>query len=184
VDFHGQRRKNATHVSRTDPEAKLARKGSAQEARLCYAGHLLVENRNGLIVDALLSEANGRAEREAALCLLERQGIGKGCTLGADKGYDTHAFVAELQSRGIAPHIARNTKGRRSAVPEGVAVEAGYAVSQRRRKLAEEPFGWLKTVAQSRKLRYLGVKVNQLWYLFSAAAYNLVRLAKLQPQSA
>lgn len=184
VDFRGQRRRNETHVSRTDPEAKLARKGSAQEARLCYAGHLLVENRNGFIVDALLSEATGTAEREAALRLLERQSIGAGATLAADKGYDTRDFVAALQERGIVPHIARNTSNRRSAVPESIAAEEGYALSQRRRKLAEEPFGWFKTVAQSRKLRFLGVEVNQLWYLFSAAAYNLVRLAKLQPQSA
>jgi transposase len=184
VDFHGQRRRNATHVSRTDPEAKLARKGSAQEARLCYAGHLLVENRNGFIVDALLSEATGTAEREAALRLLERRGIGAGATLAADKGYDTRDFVAALQERRIVPHIARNTSNRRSAVPESIAAEEGYALSQRRRKLAEEPFGWLKTVAQSRKLRFLGVELNQLWYLFSAAAYNLVRLAKLQPQCA
>jgi len=184
VDFHGQRRRNATHVSRTDPEAKLARKGSAQEARLSYSGHLLVENRNGFVVDALLSEATGTAERDAALRLLERQGIGAGATLGADKGYDTRDFVAALQAMGISPHIARNTSNRRSAVPEDIAAEEGYALSQRKRKLAEEPFGWLKTVAQSRKLRYLGVAVNQLWFLFGAAAYNLVRLAKLQPQCA
>lgn len=184
ANFHGERRSNATHASTTDPEARLMRKGSGQEARLCYAGHLLVENRNGFIVDAILTEATGFAEREAALALLERQGIGAGATIGADKGYDTRDFVAELDARGIGPHIARHTTNRRSAVPETVAAEAGYRLSQRRRKLVEEPFGWLKTVAQSRKLRYLGVALNNLWFTFAAAAYNLVRLAKFRPQYA
>lgn len=184
VDFHGQRRSNATHASTTDPEAKLMRKGNNQAARLCYAGHVLVENRNGFIVDALLTEATGYAEREAAVELLERQGIAAGATLGADKSYDTRDFVAALDERGISPHIARHTTNRRSAVPEAVAVEPGYALSQRRRKLAEEPFGWLKTVAQSRKLRYLGVALNNLWFTFAATAYNLVRLAKLRPRYA
>lgn len=184
VDFHGERRSNATHASTTDPEAKLMRKGSNQAARLCYAGHLLVENRNGFIVDALLTEATGYAERQAALELLERQGIGAGATLGADKSYDTQSFVAALDDRGVDPHIARHTTNRRSAVPEPVAADPGYRLSQRRRKLVEEPFGWLKTVAQSRKLRYLGVVLNNLWFTFAAAAYNLVRLAKFRPQYA
>jgi len=184
ANFHGQQRTNETHVSTSDPEARLMRKGSQQEAKLCFAGHLLTENRNGLIVEALLSEASGRAEREAALRLVGRHGLRPGATLGADKAYDTRSFVADLQAQGVVPHIARNTSGRRSAVPEAVAATPGYAISQRRRKLVEEPFGWLKTVAQSRKLRYLGVARNQLWFLIAAAGYNLIRLAKLSPQPA
>jgi transposase len=184
ADFHGQSRRNETHESRTDPEARLTRKGSQQEAKLCFSGHLLTENRHGLIVDALLCEANGMAEREAAIRLLDRHGVKAGATLGADKAYDTQGFVAQLGERGIAPHIARNTAGRKSAVPEEVAETAGYATSQRRRKLVEEPFGWLKTVAGSRKLRYLGVARNELWFLIAAAGYNLVRISRLASQAA
>lgn len=183
-DFHGQRRSNQTHVSTTDPQARLMRKGQQQEARLCYCGHLLTENRNGFIVDALLSEASGTAEREAAIRLVDRHQLKPGATLGADKAYDTRDFVAALAEREVVPHIARNTNRRRSAVPDTVAETVGYATSQRRRKLVEEPFGWLKTVAGSRKLRYLGVKRNQLWFLIVAAGYNLVRLARLTPQPA
>jgi hypothetical protein len=183
-DFHGQRRSNQTHVSRTDPQARLMRKGRHQEARLSYCGHLLTENQNGIIVDALLSEASGTAEREAAVHLVDRQKLKPGATLGADKAYDTRSFVEALTERGVVPHVARNTSGRRSAVPDAVAESPGYATSQRRRKLVEEPFGWLKTVAGSRKLRYLGVRRNQLWFLIVAAGYNLVRLARLTPQPA
>lgn len=182
ADFHGQSRRNQTHVSTTDPEARLMRKGPQQEAKLCFSGHLLTENRNGLIVDALLSEATGYAEREGALRLVERQALRRGATLGADKAYDTQAFVTELDTRGIVPHIARNTSGRRSAVPDLIAETPEYATSQRRRKLVEEPFGWLKTVGGSRKLRYLGVPKNQLWFLLGAAGYNLIRIARLTPQ--
>lgn len=184
VDFHGQQRSNATHVSTTDPEARLMRKGSQQEARLCYSGHLLTENRNGLIVDALLCEASGTAERQAALRFIQRGHLKPGATLGADKAYDTQGFVAELVEHGVVPHIARNLGRRRSAVPEEVAASPGYAASQRRRKLVEEKFGWMKTVGASRKLRYLGAKRNQLWFLLVAAGYNLVRLTRLEPQPA
>ena len=160
------------------------RKGPQQEAKLCFAGHLLTENRNGLIVDALLGEASGYAEREGALCLVDRRQLRPGATLGADKAYDTQAFVAELAARGIVPHIARNTRGRRSAVPEVVAGTPQYATSQRRRKLVEEPFGWMKTVGGSRKLRYVGVLKNRLWFLLGAATYNLIRIARLTSQPA
>jgi len=184
ADFHGHSRSNETHVSTTDAEARLMRKGRQQEAKLSYCGHLLTENRNGLIVDALLGEATGRAERDAALRLVDRQQLRPGATLGADKAYDTQAFVAELQCRGIVPHIARNTSGRRSAVPDGVAATTQYATSQRRRKLVEEPFGWLKTVGTSRKLRYIGAAKNQLWFHLLAAGYNLIRIARLTAQPA
>ena len=180
-DFHGQRRSNETHVSTTDPEARLMRKGSQQEARLSFSGHLLTENRSGLIVDALLTPATGYAERDAALVLVDRQALGAGATLGADKAYDTAAFVAALHERGVTAHVAQHTRGRRSAVPDAIASTPGYALSQRRRKLVEECFGWCKTVGASRKLRYLGVARNQHWFQMLAAGYNLVRLARLAP---
>lgn len=184
ADFHGQRRSNETHRSTTDPEARLMRKGRQQEAKLSYGGHLLTENRNGLIVDAVLAPATGQSEREATLLLVNRQGLKPGATLGADKAYDTQAFVAALEANHIVPHIARNMNGRRSAVSDEVAGTPEYALSQRRRKLVEEPFGWLKTVAQSRKLRYIGVARNQLWFLLAVASYNVIRIAKLSPQPA
>ena len=180
-DFHGHRRSNQTHVSTTDREAMLMRKGGQQEARLSFSGHLLTENRNGLIVDAVLTRATGYAEREAALRLVTRQALGEGDTLGADKAYDTADFVAALTERGVTPHVAQHTRRRRSAVPEAVANTPGYAVSQRRRKLVEECFGWCKTVAGGRKLRYLGVQRNQHWFQMIAAGYNLVRIVRLAP---
>lgn len=183
-DFHGHHRSNETHQSRTDPEARLARKGRHQEARMSFSGHLLTENRNGLIVDALLSTASGTAERDAALKLVTRQELKRGATLGADKAYDTQAFVASLNEHGVIPHIAQNTSRRSSAVPDAVTTTPQYAISQRRRKLVEEPFGWFKATAGSRKLRYLGVKNNHHWFQMLAAGYNLIRLAKLAPQPA
>jgi transposase len=148
-DFHGHRRSNQTHVSTTDREARLMRKGGQQEARLSFSGHLLTENRNGLVVDAVLTQSTGYAEREAALRLVARQSLGEGDTLGADKAYDTADFVAALSERGITPHVAQHTRRRRSAVPDAIANTPAYAVSQRRRKLVEECFGWCKTVAGS-----------------------------------
>jgi len=185
VSFRGQRRSNQTHVSKTDPEAKLARKGHGQETKLCYAGHILMENRNGLILDVLLTEANGRAEREAALVLLDRrQTARKRVTLAADKGYDTNDFVESLRQREVTPHLAQNTTNRRSAIDRRTTRHPGYAISQRARKRVEECFGWTKTVGGGRKLRYIGVKKNQLWATFTAVAFNLVRLANLEAQAA
>ncbi len=180
VDSHGQHRTNETHVSRTDPEARLARKGQGQETRLCYAGHLLMENRSGLILDVLVTQATGTAEREAALVLLDRrQTPRKRVTLGADKGYDTRAFVEELRRREVTPHVAQNVSGRRSAIDGRTTSHPGYALSQRIRKRVEECFGWMKTVGGGRKLRYIGRAKNQLWATVTATAYNLVRLASL-----
>jgi transposase len=180
VDFHGQHRTNETHVSRTDPEARLARKGQGQETRLCYAGHILMENRSGLILDVLVTQATGTAEREAALVLLDRrQTPRKRVTLGADKGYDTRAFVEELRRREVTPHVAQNVSGRRSAIDGRTTSHPGYPVSQRIRKRVEECFGWMKTVGGGRKLRYIGRAKNQLWATITATAYNLVRLASL-----
>jgi len=184
VDFHGERRRNETHVSTTDPEAMLARKARGQEARLCYSGHLLMENRNGLIIDVLVSAATGTAERDAALAMLDRRRLPrKRVTLAADKGYDTRAFVEELRQRQVTPHVAQNTSRRRSAIDRRTTRHAGYAVSQRVRKRVEECFGWMKTTGGGRKLRYIGSAKNQLWATFTAVAFNLVRMANLEAQS-
>jgi transposase len=176
VDFRGERRRNETHASTTDPEARLARKGPGWEARLAFAGHVLMENRNGLVVDVLLTQATGTAEREAALDMLERLPGQHRVTLGADKAYDAAAFVEECRSMRVTPHVARrqdsNLDGRTTR-------HLGYALSQRARKRVEEIFGWIKTVGGGRKLRYLGVAKNQLWMELTAAAYNLVRIARL-----
>jgi transposase len=185
VDFHGQQRTNDTHVSRTDPEARLARKGPGQETRLCYAGHVLMENRHGLILDVHVSQATGTAERDAALVMLDRRRTaGKRATLGADKGYDTRAFVRAVRERKVTPHVTQNTSGRRSAIDGRTTRHVGYAVSQRIRKRVEECFGWIKTTGNGRKLRYVGLAKNQLWATFTAAAYNLVRIANIEASTA
>jgi IS5 family transposase len=145
-------------------------------------GHVLTENRHGLVVDVELTQATGYAEREAALAMLGRQCARK-VTLGADKAYDTQAFVAACREQGVTPHVARNTS-RRSALDGRTTRHAGYARSQRRRKLVEEAFGWMKTVAGGRKLRYVGLARNRLWLELTAAAYNLVRMAKLELMTA
>jgi len=179
VDYRGERRRNETHASTTDPEARLARKGEGKETRLCYAGHVLMENRHGLVVDVALTQATGRAEREAALQMLGRR---KGCrrvTVGADKGYDTRDFVSALRARRVTPHIAQHTTNRRSAIDGRVTRHPGYALSQRLRRRVEEIFGWLKTVGGGRKLRYLGLARTQLWAELTATAYNLVRMARI-----
>ena len=181
VDFHGECRSNDTHASNTDPDARLARKGSGKEAKLSYSGNLLVENRNGLIVNAELLEANGRAERDAALLMLEQVPGGKRVTAGADKGYDTAEFVAECRHLRVTPHVARNT-GRRggSAIDARTVRHPGYAVSQRRRKRIEECFGWLKDIALLRKLKHRGLFRVGWIFTFAAAAYNLVRIRNLR----
>ena len=179
VDFRGQRRRSDTHASTTDPEARLYKKAPGQVAKLSYRGHALTENRHGLVVDVELSEANGRAERAAALAMVERSTAGR-ATLGADRGYDVRGLVEALRSLGVTPHVARNDRRwGRSAVDGRTTRHAGYTLSQRCRKLVEEVFGWLKTVGGGRKLRYVGQARNRSWLEFAAAAYNLVRMAKL-----
>lgn len=180
VDFHGQKRSNLTHVSITDPEALLARKGVGREAKLCYAGHVLMDNRHGLVVDLELTSATGFAERETALTLLGRQRPARRRrTVAADKGYDTGGFVAGCRSLGVTPHLAQNTSHRRSAIDRRTTRHPGYAVSQRYRKRVEEIFGWAKTVAGGRKLRFRGRERNRAWFLVVGASYNLVRMANL-----
>lgn len=180
VSFHGQRRSNKTHVSSTDPEARLARKSNATAAKLSYAGHILMENRNALIVDAELTEANGYAERQAAKEMLGRQPrLARRRTLGADKGYDTADFVRDVRQLGFTPHVAQNTTNRRSAIDARTTRHVGHSISQRIRKRIEEPFGWMKTVAGGRKLRYIGRPRNRAWFLMTTAVYNIVRIAAL-----
>jgi transposase len=180
VDFHGEKRCNETHESKTDPDALLARKGKGKEAKLSYNGNLLVENRNGLIVNAELLQANGRAERDAALVMLEQvPGDGR-ITVGGDKGFDTQEFVGECRQMNVTPHVAQND-GRRggSAVDARTTRHASYAVSQKKRKRIEECFGWLKDIALLRKLKHRGLLKVGWIFTFAAAVYNLVRLRKL-----
>jgi len=184
VDFHGRRRTNETHSSTTDPEARLARKGNGRETKLAYAGHVLMENRSGLIVDIMLSQADGRAERAAALDMLDRQGRSRRITLGADKGYDTTDFIAACRERGVTPHVAQHTTNRNSRIDDRVTRHPGYRVSQRVRKRVEEIFGWIKTVGGGRKLRYIGLARNQLWAALTGAAFNLVRMVRIAQQAA
>ena len=180
VDYRGQRRRNETHVSHTDPETRLARKGDGQETKLAFAGHVLMENRHGLVTDVLVTQADGYAEREAALRMLDRQATHGRITLGADKGYDTADFVAACRARNVTPHVAQHTTNRRSRIEGRVTRHPGYVLSQRVRKRVEEIFGWIKTVGGGRKLRYLGVARNQLWATLAATAYNLIRMAHIE----
>lgn len=185
VNFHGERRSNQTHESKTDAEALLARKGPGKEAKLSYSGHLLMENRNGLIVEAMAWDASGTAERESALLLLEQVCGEKRITVGADKGYDTKDFVRQCRERKITPHVAQNTTRRGgSAIDARTTRQQGYGVSQRKRKRVEECFGWLKTVALLRKLRHRGLfKVDWIFTL-ACATYNLVRVRNLRVMAA
>jgi transposase len=180
VDFKGKKRSNETHRSTTDPDARLYRKGPGMEARLCFIGHALMENRSGLIVDTRLTRVSGHAERLAALDMI--QGFAdrpSAVTLGADKGYDTADFVEELRTINVRPHVARNTSGRRSAIDGRTTRPPGYAVSQRIRKRIEEAFGWMKTVGGLRKTKLRGLPRVDWAFSFVAAAYNLVRVPKL-----
>jgi transposase len=180
ANFHGQKRSNETHASTTDPQAKLYRKGAGKEAKLCFMGHALMENRNGLVVDACLTEANGHAERIAALHMIEpRADRPTAITLGADKAYDTQDFVNELRSMNATPHVAQNLSGRASAIDGRTTRHAGYAVSQRVRKRIEEAFGWVKTVAGQARTKFRGRDRVGWAFAFAAAAYNLARLPKL-----
>jgi transposase len=184
ADFHGEKRRNETHTSTTDPDARLYRKGEGKEAKLCFIGHGLMENRNGLLVDACLTRADGHAERVAALHMMEpRAERPHRITLGADKAYDAEDFVNELRSLKVTPHVAQNVSGRRSAIDRRTTRHGGYLVSQRIRKRLEEAFGWMKTVGGQEKTRFRGVGRVGFAFTFAAAAYNLVRLPKLLAES-
>ena len=179
IDFHGERRSNATHRSTTDPDALLAKKGQGAEAKLSYRGHVLMENRHGLVVDAELTSATGTAERDAAALMATTIPTRRRATLGADKGYDTQDFVARCRRLGVTPHVAQNTTSRRSAIDARTTRHAGYAVSQRMRKRVEEVFGWMKTIGLLRKTRHRGRDRVGWQFLLTAAVYNLVRLRTL-----
>ena len=180
VNFHGEKRSNETHASTTDPDARLARKGYGKEAKLSYNGNLLIENRNGLILNTEVLEATGTAEREAALTMLEQIPGTKRITVAADKGYDTRDFVKQCREMNVTPQVAQNDKRPGgSAIDARTTRHAGYALSQKKRKRIEESFGWLKTVALLRKVRHRGIFKVGWVFTFAAAAYNLVRMRTL-----
>lgn len=180
VDFRGEKRSNQTHQSTTDPEARLARKSNGTPARMCFTGHLLIENRNALIVDATLTQSSGHAERDAAVEMLSRLPKAKRRrTVAADKGYDAANFVAAVRDLGFTPHVAQHTNGRRSAVDARTTRHPGHRISQSKRPRVEEPFGWMKTIAGGRKLRYKGKDRNGAWFKITAAVYNVIRITAL-----
>jgi transposase len=187
VDFHGQRRSNATHVSTTDPQAELARKGKGKEAKMCFSAHVLMENRSGLCVDLRVARANEVHERSEGLRMLRRlrrRGF-RPTTLGADKAYDTQEFVRATRNLRIAPHVAQNTSRTcGSRIDARTTRHRGYEISQRRRKRVEEIFGWMKVIGGLRRTRYRGTQRTGLWAYFVASAYNLLRMARLMPQQA
>lgn len=184
VDFHGEKRSNQTHKSTTDPDAMLAKKGAGKEAKLSYSGHVLMENRNGLVAEVEVLQANGTAERDAALVMIENIQGDQPVTIGADKAYDTKDFVEETRNMNATPHVAQNNKRRKSAVDGRTTRHPGYAISQQKRKRVEEIFGWMKTVGGMRKLRHRGLRLVGWMFTFTAAAYNLVRIRNLATASA
>jgi transposase len=176
VNFHGQPRRNDTHQSTTDPEARLYKKAVGREAKLGYLAHLLTENRHGFIIDTAVTGATGTAERDAAIAMLgELPLTARRVTVGGDKNFDMPAWVGAVRRMGITPHVAQHTARRRSAIDGRTTRHLGYAVSQRRRKLVEQPFGWMKTVGLLRKLRHRGGRLVDWIVSFTAAAYNLIR---------
>ena len=185
VNFRGERRSNETHASKTDPDALLARKSQGKESKLSYSGNLLVENRNGLILDAEVFQANGTAERDAALIMLEQIPGTKLVTVGGDKGFDTFGFVEKCRNLRVVPHVAQNDQRRGGSAIDGRTTRhSSYAVSQRKRKRIEECFGWLKTIALMRKVRHRGVGKVHWIFTLACAAYNLVRMRNLAAVSA
>jgi hypothetical protein len=176
VNFHGEERSNETHQSTTDPDALLARKGAGKEAKLSYCGNVLMENRNGLVADVETMQADGKAERDAAVVMVASiPGDGR-VTVGADKGYDTKGFVADVRTLNATPHVAQK---KHSAIDGRTTRHEGYKISQQKRKRVEEIFGWMKTVGGLRKLRHRGLELVGCMFTFTAAAYNLVRIRNL-----
>lgn len=184
VDFHGEKRSNKTHASTTDPDARLYRKTRGGEPKLCYLGHVLMENRNGLVMGARVTEADGHGERVAALGLIARIPGDRRVTLGLDKGYDCREFVGDLRFLKVTPHVAQHTTNRSSAVDARTTRHAGYIESQRKRKRVEEIFGWLKTVGLMRKTRHRGTGRVGWMFTFAAAVYNLIRIRNLKAVTA
>jgi transposase len=183
-DFHGEKRSNETHASASDPEARLYRKGRGKEAKLCFMGHALMENRHGLLVDGRVSEASGTAERDIAAAMAAEVPGRHRITVAGDKGFDTAAFVTAMRELNVTPHVAQNTAGRRSAIDSRTTRHPSYAVSQRIRKRIQEAFGWIKEIALLRRARHRG-KARVGWqFTLAAAAYDLIRLPKLLGASA
>jgi transposase len=178
-DFHGEKRSKRTHASTTDPDARLYKKSPGSAAKLCHMGHVVMENRNGLVVATEMTPATGTAEREAAVAMVEQLADGQRVTLGADKAYDATDFVAEMRRLGVTPHVSQNTNGRRSAIDRRTTRHPGYATSTRVRKRIEEVFGWIKTVGGLRKTRHRGTALVGWMFTLAAASYNVVRIPKL-----
>lgn len=185
-DFHGEKRTNETHESKTDPESRLYKKSYGQEARLSYLGHTVVENRNGLIVAAMTTQADGTAERDAGILMLAEltEGRRRRITVGADKAYDTQDFVATVRELRATPHVTQNNTNRRSAIDERTTRHPGYAISLSKRWLVEKPFGWLKQIGGLRKVKLRGLGKVEWLFVFGCAAYNLLRIPKLRGQCA
>lgn len=181
VDFHGEKRSNETHQSTTDPEARLYRKGPGKEAKLVFMGHVVIDNRHGLVVSTGYTQATGKAEREAGTTMIKKVKAKrrKQITLGADKNYDTHDFVEEMRRLKVTPHVAQNTTNRASAIDERTTRHPGYGVSQWKRKIVEEIFGWLKTIGLMRKTRHKGVERGGWMFTFTNALYNLIRIRNI-----
>jgi transposase len=179
VNFHGQKRRNDTHQSTTDPEARLYRKSDGKESKLAYLGHVVIENRNGIVVGCGVTQATGTAEREAAADLMAEIPRKLRATVGGDKGYDSRAFVETMREMGVTPHVAQNTSNRKSAIDDRTTRHSGYAVSQITRKIVEHPFGWIKTVGNLRKTRHRGRRLVDWLFTLGMAAYNLVRIRNL-----
>ena len=178
-DFHGERRKNDTHASTTDPESRLFRKGRGKEARLCFMGHVITENRNGLVVASETTLATGTAERSASVKMMKRVKRARRSTLGGDKNYDTGEHVEELRELGVTPHVSQNDRNRASAIDGRTTSQTGYEISQRKRKCVEQVFGWGKVIGPLRKTKHRGRRKVGWMFTFTQAAYNLVRMRSL-----
>ena len=183
VDFHGERRSNETHQSTTDPDARLYKKSQGSEAKMGYLGHALMENRHGLLVDTMVTLADGTAERDAALLMASQIPGVKPVTLGGDKNYDTQELVRNLRDMKVTPHVAQNNTNRRSAIDGRTTQHPGYAISQKKRKRIEESFGWMKTIGMLKKVKLRGLENVSWLFIFVAAVYNLYRLQRLEAQA-
>jgi transposase len=183
VDFHGEKRSNETHQSTTDPDARLYRKSKGSEAKMSYLGHALMENRHGLLVDTMVTLADGTAERDAAVLMASQIAGVKQVTLGGDKNYDTQELVRDLREMKVTPHVAQNNTNRRSAVDGRTTQHPGYAISQKKRKRIEESFGWMKTIGMLKKVKLRGLEKVSWLFTFVAAVYNLYRLQRLEAQA-
>jgi hypothetical protein len=180
INWHREKRSNETHESLTDAMARLYKKTRGAEAKLGYLGHVLTENRNGLVIDVRLTQASGTAEREAAEAMISGNARWRRATLGGDRGCDTRGFVASMRELNVTPHVAQNDTNRRSAIDNRTTRHEGYALSQRKRKRVEEVFGWIKTIALQRKTRFRGLERVGWMFTLAASAYNLVRMRNLQ----